>query len=128
MTFHHLGVACRDLRETIASFCRLHEGAQAGPLVFDPEQNATLCLVNAADGVTMEFISGPQVEKLVNKGVSYYHVCYETSELEQKIAALVELGALLVSPPKPAVLFNGRRVAFLHLPYGLIELIETAEN
>ena len=33
-------------------------------------------------------------------------------------------GGVLVSEPKPAVLFGGRRVAFLYTRIGLIELLE----
>lgn len=125
MKLHHLGIACRDLGETVTSFCQLHKTAQPGPQVFDPEQNAALCLVQTPDGVSMEFVAGPQVENLVRKGVSYYHVCFETPDLDQEISSLVSQGGLLVSPPKPAVLFNGRRVAFLRLACGMVELLET---
>ena len=30
----------------------------------------------------------------------------------------------MISDPKPAILFDNRRVSFLCLPYGLIELVE----
>ena len=30
----------------------------------------------------------------------------------------------MISEPKPAILFDNKRVSFLYLPYGLIELVE----
>ena len=56
-----------------------------------------------------------------------YHQGFEVASLETAIQDLRKQGALVASPPKPAVAFGGRRVAFLVFPTGMpFELIESA--
>ena len=56
-----------------------------------------------------------------------YHLCFVADGFEEDITALIREGFRLTVPPKPAVAFGGRRVAFLYsLGGGLIELVESA--
>ena len=126
LRFHHLGVACTDL-ERAAIFVRstFSIASDTGP-VFDPLQNATVRLLRTDDGLGIELVTGAAVQRLAGKGVSYYHACFETPHIEAAIDDFRSRRCLLVSPPTPAVLFDLRRVAFLHSPLGLVELLETA--
>lgn len=124
MRFHHIGIACRDIQDGIESIRKIHEVVDIGSILFDKEQNAHICLIKTAEGVTLELISGEPVEKLVKKGITYYHVCYETTDIDREIIRLQDSGAILVSEPKPAILFGLNKAAFLYVSYGLIELIE----
>lgn len=125
MRFHHLGIACKNLDQELESIRSLHEVVSVSEIVFDPEQNARLCMIGTAEGLNIELIAGGQVENLVKKRISYYHVCYETDDLEAEIESFRDKGAFVVSDPKPAILFQGKRVAFLLVSYGLIELVES---
>lgn len=124
MRVHHLGVACSDIESALTEFSKYHNILRKSEVVFDPIQNAYLCMVTSECGLDIEFISGEKVAKLVKKGVSYYHVCYETNDIDATYADFISKGALEISMPQPAVLFDGLRVAFLYLPYGLVELVE----
>ena len=73
--------------------------------------------------MNVEFIAGDQVANL-GKGVSYYHLCYTVEKLDEAILDFEDKGAVVVSTPKPAILFDGKRVAFLLIRSGLIELLE----
>lgn len=124
MKIHHFGIACQDVEEAVAEFKKFHNVVWQSQIVTDNLQDARLCMVKTDLGVDYEFISGNQVDRMVKKGISYYHAGYEVDSLEDKIEDLLAKGAMMISEPKPAILFNNRRVAFLYLPYGLIELVE----
>lgn len=125
MRFHHVGIATADIptmQEYLKSIARV---TYITDIVFDEQQRANLCMVTLSDGTDIELISGPQVEKLVKKRNFLYHTCYEVANIEAKIDILVEKGAMLVSEPKEAILFNRKKVAFLMTAMGLIELVES---
>lgn len=123
MKFHHVGIACRDIDEEIANLRKIHAVIESTPVVFDQEQNASLVMLTLPDGTNLELIAGKQVENLVKKNIAYYHICFEVDNIDLEIERLLQEGAFLISPPKPAVLFNHRKVAFLKVSYGLIELL-----
>lgn len=125
MKFHHVGIACKNIDEEIANISKIHKVIAQSPKVFDAEQNAELALLTLADGTKIELISGRQVETLVKKNMTYYHLCFEVDDINAEIERLVNDGAFLISPPKPAVLFNNRKVAFLNVSYGMIELLNS---
>jgi len=125
MKFHHVGIACEDINEQIEHIKNMHRNVQVSEVVFDKEQNAHLCMITLDDGNKLELIAGKVVENLIKKRISYYHVCYEVSNIEQEIARLTQLGGILVSEIKPAILFNYKPVAFMQVSYGLIELLQS---
>jgi methylmalonyl-CoA/ethylmalonyl-CoA epimerase len=125
MKFHHVGIACKNIDEEIARIARIHQVAEQSAVVFDTEQNAELALVTLTDGTNFELVSGKQVELFLKKNISYYHVCFEVDDIDAEIARLVHDGAFLISAPKPAILFNYRKVAFLNVSYGMIELLNS---
>jgi methylmalonyl-CoA/ethylmalonyl-CoA epimerase len=56
-----------------------------------------------------------------------YHVCYTTDNLGSALAGLEKAGTRVIcaSPPKPAILFGGRKVSFYNVAgIGLIEILE----
>ena|SRR5579871_2604074 len=123
MHFHHVGIACRNIEEEARNIAAIHEVREQSPLVFDPAQNAELMLLTLADGTRLELVAGPQVETFLKKKITYYHLCFEVSDIHAAIENLLQTGAILLSPPKPALLFDGREVAFLQVSYGMIELL-----
>ncbi len=124
MKFHHIGIACKNIQLELQRLKRLHRVLFVSETVFDELQQAELCMVEVEDGLRLELIAGPVVESYLQKKMSYYHVCYETGDLVGRLQEMTAAGAMLVSAPKPARLFAGRRVAFLLASYGLIELLE----
>jgi len=125
MRFHHIGVACKNIAAEIVSVCKIHEIATISTTVFDPEQNAELALLTLGDGTHIELIAGKQVESFVKKNITYYHLCFEVDDIHAEIERLIREHAMLISSPKPAILFDSREVAFLQVSYGLIELLNS---
>jgi len=125
-TFHHIGVACRDLESETRRFAALGY-QQEGPDFTDPIQ-----------GVSGRFLigGGPRLELLVplstegclapwlKTGAKLYHLAYIVPDLDLEVTRLRGQGAKTVVPPVPAVAFEGRRITFLMLPnMMLVELI-----
>lgn len=123
MQLHHLGIACNDIASGIAECGRFYDVADVGAVVWDPLQQAELCLLATRNGVLLELVAGPAVQAFRRRGVALYHVCYEVENLTETIARFEGEGALVVSEARPAVLFDGRHVAFLQTPQGLVELL-----
>jgi len=62
---------------------------------------------------------------LQNRGGGLHHCCYEVENPKEQISAMRREGALLAKPPKPAVAFSGRLIAWLLTSEKLlVELLE----
>lgn len=123
MRLHHIGIAARDMNNTIACLEEMFEVAKKSPITWDEHQKAKLCMLELLDGSRIELVAGEAVKNIVRKR-KLYHVCYETRDLDASIKEMEQMGALLIVPPKEAVLFENRRVAFLQTEIGMVELLE----
>lgn len=124
MKFHHIGVCCKDIRKEIENIKKIHNVKSVSDIVYDKNQEAELCMLEIEDGLKLELISGKQVENLLKKRMTYYHICYEVEDINMEKERLVKDGAFLISDEKEAILFSDRKVCFLLVSYGLIELVE----
>jgi methylmalonyl-CoA/ethylmalonyl-CoA epimerase len=134
LRFHHLGIAVHDLAVAVESFRTLFgHRVLAGP-IDDEIQRVTICFVGsgAPGDIVYELLvplagapSSP-IDRVLARGNTSYHVCYETADLEATVARFVAEGAIHISGPVPAVAFGGRRIAWLMLPMRhLLELLES---
>lgn len=123
MKFHHVGIATESIEEALAYVKKHFDVSEVSETVFDPNQNAYLCMVTMKDGMQMELISGEVVKSFVKKKQYLYHTCYEVKDIEQQIAKFEE-DSFVMSEPKEAILFHGKRVVFITTQIGLIELVE----
>ncbi|SRR5258706_9681492 len=133
LAFHHFGLAVRQPEEAAAFLSAL--GYRLGEPHFDPNQNIHLILGIHDTQPPVEIIyPGPDegpIDKWVRRHPSgvIYHLCYATENLEEILAQWQASGlrVLCVSPPKPAVLFRGRKVSFYNVVgMGLVEILEMA--
>jgi len=125
LAFHHIGVACSDISAATEYVKAAYDIVSDSGTVHDPEQNADLRLFNEGSPGAIELVSGPIVASLLSRRTSYYHICYTTPDIRDTLQRARALGAIPVGPPKPAVLFQGRLVAFVYTPLGLVEFLET---
>jgi catechol 2,3-dioxygenase-like lactoylglutathione lyase family enzyme len=127
LTFHHIGVACRDLDKDAQTYALLG---------YSPEGDD---FVDERQGIRGRFIvgPGPRLELLValpgstvlepwlRKGVKYYHEAFLVPELRDGLEELGTAGGKVVVEPVPAVAFDGREIAFVMLPnMTLVELVQ----
>ena len=124
MKFHHIGVCCKNIEKKKKNIEKIHSVKSISNIVYDEKQEAELCMLEIEDGLKIELISGKQVENLLKKRMTYYHICYEVENINIEKEKLIKAGAYLVSDEKEAILFSDRKVCFLLVSYGLIELVE----
>ena len=130
MHFEHIGVAVSNIKESLSVFNNLFELSDVSEIYEDIFQNIKISFINLA-GVKIELIEPldnnkeSPVDNIIEKNMSYYHLCFRTGCIEDEILQLVEKGAIVVTEPIPSLAFRSRKIAFLYVKHlGLIELIE----
>lgn len=125
MRLHHIGIATKSIERELQEYQKILGGVeQVSNIVYDTVQEAWLCIIELKSGGRLELVEGKPVEPYLAKGIRMYHMCYEVDNLEAQIELLKNLDGILISGPDKAILFGGRRVAFLYTRIGLIELME----
>ena len=124
MKFHHIGIVCNDINSEIKKLKKIHSISKVSDIIFDENQKVNICMITLSSGFNIELVSGNTVKKFVKSIATPYHICYTCSHIEDEIKRMLSNGGVLVSKPKPAKLFDNRKVAFLFVSYGLIELLE----
>jgi methylmalonyl-CoA/ethylmalonyl-CoA epimerase len=129
LTFHHIGLACRDMAKDRADHEHLGYRAE-GPVFEDPLQRIR-GLFMTLGAMRVELLQPlddtSPLQGYLKRGVKIYHQGFLCRDIVRSIQTLEAQRARVVSPPKPAVAFENRPIAFLILPSQmLIELIEAA--
>jgi methylmalonyl-CoA/ethylmalonyl-CoA epimerase len=63
------------------------------------------------------------VSAFLKKGGGLHHLCYELNDLESHLQEMRARKAIVLRPPKPAVAFEGRRMAWVLTAEKLLLLI-----
>ncbi len=125
--FHHVGLAVPDIDSSRAFFERTLGANVESEVFHDPLQGVRIQFIQAG-GLRIELLAPAAapcpLDGILKRGVGLYHAGYETVEFDEKVRSIGASGMSLVSPPKPAVAFGGRRVAFFMGRGLIIELIE----
>ena len=127
---HHLGFVVGSIDQTVASFAHSVNGSWDGEIFHDPIQRVKVTFVSMpGTNVQMELVEpvGEEspVRAFLEKGGGLHHLCYEVDDCEQTIIAVRKRGAMIVKRPKPAVAFQGRKIAWvLTSEKLLVELLE----
>lgn len=129
-TFHHVGVAVRDLQEAIPVYKKLFDYQVISGPFDDSIQNVSVCFLSRGEGDTViELVAplGPNspIDRTLKKGGGTYHVCYQVPDINAAISHLTEQGSFLVSGPVPATAFDMREIAWLMTEANLlVELVQ----
>ena len=129
MKVHHFGYLTISIEKSVKEFSLLGY-ATFDKLYFDDVRGINIQFIRSISGELIELIE-PASETSIVKGListnnnKIYHICYYTTDIEQKIDHLQKQGFILISPPQPAIALNNSNVAFLLSKYaGMIELYE----
>jgi methylmalonyl-CoA/ethylmalonyl-CoA epimerase len=127
LSFHHLGVACRDLDAEERTWLPLGYSRE-GPDFEDPRQQIRGRFL-VGPGPRLELLVGTPGSKVLDpwldRGVKIYHQAFEVPNVRASIEEFKKLRARVVVEPVPAVAFGGREICFLMLSNTcLIELIQ----
>jgi hypothetical protein len=130
LQFDHFGLATSDADKSLSFLGAL--GYQVPEAVHDPLQRVNLVFCTHPEMPSVEVIyaageEGPLQAILAHQPQSIYHLCFRSRDAASSLAEMKEAGyrSLVVSPAKPAILFDSLCVSF-HMVhgFGLIEIIE----
>jgi len=121
MKFHHIGIATKDIDKTLNWVKKTFKIISISKKIYDKNQNAYVQMIYTND-VNIELVSGEVVNNFIKKNITYYHICYEVENIEKAIKNFSN--SIVISPAKPAILFNNKNVAFLLTPIGIVELLQ----
>jgi len=121
----------RDIATAAAEFVQSLQAEWDGNIFSDPLQQVRVTFLTLLPGeAQLELVEpidqhSPVAAFLQNKGQGLHHLCFEVVDLEKTVSSMRSKGVLLAKPPKPAVAFAGRRIAWLLTRERLlIELLE----
>jgi methylmalonyl-CoA/ethylmalonyl-CoA epimerase len=118
--FHHTGFVVASIERAAPGFAAALRATWDGVIVHDPNQGARVSFLQgeSASDPLIELVEpdseASPVASFLKRGGGLHHVCYETSNLEQELAAARAAGALIARAPMAAVAFGGRRIAWVY--------------
>ena len=130
LTFHHVGIAVKDLQEAIPNYKNIFGYKIVSGPFDDPIQKVSVCFLSRGEGdATIELVAplGPNspIDGTLKKGGGTYHICYQVDDINAAIRHLTEHGSMLISGPVPAVAFAMKEIAWLMTEaYLLVELVQ----
>ena len=128
----HVGVAVPSLDPATDTLATLFGYRVISGPFDDPIQKVSVNFLTQSDNdvAEIELIAplgqdSPITAMLAKSGGGAYHLCFETSDIEQALVHAKNNGCVVVSGPVPAVAFNGRRIAWIYTKSRqLFELVE----
>ena len=131
MKLSHIGIIVKDIEEGIKNHEALFGYKQLGPIVDDQTQKVRVVLMGTSDSdpVKVELISplseDSPVTDLLKKRQALYHLCYSVPDIEEAKMKARKSGAIVISKPVEAPLFDNRKICFLFTKdHYVIELVE----
>lgn len=130
MKLNHIGVATKDVEATTTLLKNM--GYRAGEIMHDSNQKVEVRFMYSDEAPTIELLfneggtdKDSPIDKIIKKnGVSVYHLCYETGDIDEAVKKFREQGYLPVGSRKPS-LIGGKDVIFMyHMNMVMIELVE----
>ena len=125
---HHVGIACFSIEESKIFYEKI--GYKASDITDDPIQDIRICFLEKEGMPRLELLApideaSPVNRILETQGVTPYHLCYETTDLDVMSKMLRQEKFVRVSKAVPACAIDNHRVVFLfRKDVGLIELVE----
>lgn len=131
MRLHHMGFVVADIAAAMPGFLRSLGATWDSQIFADPNQKVKVAFLTIRPGdpqvelVEPDGSDSPVLRFLNEKGGGLHHACYEVHNLELELSDFRGRGSLIAKRPKPAVAFQGRRIAWVLTPEKfLVELLE----
>lgn len=129
LTLHHTGILVKDMDEAIESYRGIFSADTVSEKMFISSQQVNVCFIKIQDEIYLELVQPTSdespVNRIFNKGNTYYHIGYFTKTFDREIKLLEEKNYKLLSTFNSEA-FNNHRCAFLMSPVlHLVELIES---
>ena len=131
MKLHHVGIVTEDIESGIQRYRAMFGFEPVTEVVDDPVQKVSVVLLSGSepDSVPVELIAplaeDSPVSKILKSNVRLYHLCFLVEDIEEALKNFRSQGAIIISGPVPAELFEGKRIAFVYSPDKyVVELLE----
>jgi methylmalonyl-CoA/ethylmalonyl-CoA epimerase len=127
LTFHHIGYAVKDILVTAEYYTKA--GWKISEIQIDVIQNTHIAFLSRDNFPLIELVApidntSPVVKTLEKIGITPYHICYETDDIEKAIYELKKQHFLPLFKPVQAVALDNRKICYLYNQHiGLIELL-----
>ena len=131
LRLHHMGYVVASIDSTLPGFVRSLGAKWDGRIFHDPNQKVKVTFLSTRpEDAQIELVEpvgedSPVLRFLREKGGGLHHACYEVADLERQLSEFRSRGAVIAKRPKPAVAFEGRRIAWIITSEKfLVELLE----
>jgi methylmalonyl-CoA/ethylmalonyl-CoA epimerase len=130
LSLHHIGYVVKTIEPAVGRYVERYGYELCTQIIHDPLQKALVQFLRLpGDTAYLEFVAphspDSELTNAAKGGGKLHHICYAANELEKTIDRLEDEGMLLISEPKLAVAFAGRRICWLMDPDRLlVELVE----
>jgi len=131
LKLNHIGYAVTNMKNSIYIFKGLGYEKDDRGIIEDSIQNVCICFLKRDNETTIELVGirneeNNPIRNILSKiGCSAYHMCYETSNINEERIKLAKIGFKQISRKINAIAFNNSKIMFLYAKdFGLIELIE----
>jgi methylmalonyl-CoA/ethylmalonyl-CoA epimerase len=130
-SLHHVGFVVADIAAEVKGFARSLAATWDGRVYEDPYQRVKIAFLTLRPGDPLIELVEPMGQDspvhrfLTERGGGLHHVCYAVGDLEVRMAEMKACRSVIIRRPKPAVAFDGRRIAWLLTAEKLlVELLE----
>lgn len=123
---HHIGIVVKN----IDAYLDASPYERSTEIVYDPTQHSRICMLRTGEGETPIELIEPIDEKsttyqfLKKHGNGTHHICYQ-AEREADLGAYLKTYKMKqITVPKPAVVFDDRKVVFAYSrTQGIVEFL-----
>lgn len=122
MRLHHYGFRTGNL-ELAATQLSLLGFEVIGSVQDDYDHVELVLLTNAAGGAGLELVRALDGSD-AGHDFKWHHLCFESDDFDGDMQKLRSQGFMLFQKPRPAPLFNNKRICWLFSKIGVIELKE----
>lgn len=130
MIIDHIGIAVKNVRNSIDYWTRMFGYRQATEIILNVKQKVNVVFLEKENSITIKLFEASeessQVSNFIRKGGGLHHLCFKSQELNSKVIQLKEKGMINLTAPQPGEAFENELIAFLYGRDNLnIEIIET---
>lgn len=125
-SLEHVGYITDSIKTTAKTFSML--GYEIGSIVNDETQRARICFLRKSGETNIELVEpyedNKTMQKMLKKGVSPYHTCYEVEDVYLAYDLMIDAGFTPLFKPVKAPAFGNREICyFWKSDIGLLEIV-----
>ena len=130
LRLHHVGFVVSNIESAREDFARSLNACSKSEIFHDPIQRVKVTFLSTQESDSQIELVEPAsddspVRAFLERGGGLHHLCYEVEDCEAALASIRERRGMIVRRPRPAVAFEGRKIAWaLTAEKLLIEFLE----